>query len=235
AFAERAGAERLATGHYARVVERRGRRLLARALDDRKDQSYMLAGLDPHELGRVWFPLGEQTKEETRAEAERAGLQVARRPESQEACFLGGGDYRNFLLRHGVSAESGDIVDEEGVAHGRHDGFCRYTPAQRRGPGIASATGAPLYALRAEQRSNTVVVGPRESLARTSVSAAGRLHVPVRRAEAKLRYRSPAIPTRVEATADGFRLVLETPAYGVAPGQGAGLYDHGPVGGPGKI
>src|SRR5947209_9158368 len=88
AFAERAGASRLATGHYARIVEHRGRRLLARGADPAKDQSYMLARLDPRELDRIWFPLGEQDKAETRAEAARAGLAVAGRTESQEACFL---------------------------------------------------------------------------------------------------------------------------------------------------
>src|SRR5689334_11302303 len=93
AFAERAGAARLATGHYARIAERGGRLLLARAADERKDQSYMLASLDPKLLGRIEFPLGGQTKDETRAEAERAGLEAARRSESQEACFLAGGDY----------------------------------------------------------------------------------------------------------------------------------------------
>src|SRR5881275_2370617 len=109
AFARRAGASRLATGHYARIVEHRGRRLLARACDPNKDQSYMLARLDPRHLERLWFPLGEQTKEETRAEAERAGLTVARRAESQEACFLGGGDYRDFLERHGLETREGPI------------------------------------------------------------------------------------------------------------------------------
>jgi hypothetical protein len=94
-------------GHYARIVEHRGRSLLARAADSQKDQSYMLARLDPRHLDRIWFPLGEQSKEETRAEAERGGLAVARRAESQEACFLGGGDYRHFLERHGLSGRSG--------------------------------------------------------------------------------------------------------------------------------
>src|SRR5579862_5218085 len=101
-FARRAGASRLATGHYARIVERDGRVLLARAADVRKDQSYMLARVDPKLLGRIWFPLGEQTKEQTRAEAAAAGLAVAGRAESQEACFLAGGDYRDFLERHGA-------------------------------------------------------------------------------------------------------------------------------------
>ena len=117
-FARRAGAARLATGHYARIVEHRGRLLLARAADERKDQSYMLARLDPRRLERIWFPLGEQTKDETRAEAERAGMQVAQRAESQEACFLGGGDYREFLERHGLPAREGAVVDEEGLTLG---------------------------------------------------------------------------------------------------------------------
>src|ERR671935_266407 len=111
AFARRAGAARLATGHYARIVDHRGRRLLARAVDETKDQSYMLARLDPRLLSRVWFPLGDQTKAETRAEAAGAGLAVAERAESQEACFLAGDDYRAFLERRGLASAEGSIVD----------------------------------------------------------------------------------------------------------------------------
>src|SRR3954449_3809163 len=114
AFAERAGAERVATGHYARALEHKGRLLLARGMDPRKDQSYMLARLDPRFLERVWFPLGEQTKDETRAEAARAGLEAASRAESQEACFLAGGDYRDFLARHGLAAGDGPVADGQG-------------------------------------------------------------------------------------------------------------------------
>src|SRR5919197_1623193 len=112
AFARRAGADTLETGHYARIVSHRGRMLLARAADPEKDQSYMLARLDPDRLGRIAFPLGEQTKAQTRAEAERAGLAVARRGESQEACFLAGDDYRAFLERRGIAPNDGAIVDE---------------------------------------------------------------------------------------------------------------------------
>ncbi|OLE01396.1 MAG: tRNA 2-thiouridine(34) synthase MnmA [Actinobacteria bacterium 13_1_20CM_4_69_9] len=191
AFPRHAGADVLATGHYARIVEHRGQRLLARAADPDKDQSYMLARLDPAKLERIVFPLGEQTKAETRAEAERAGLTVARRKESQEACFLAGDDYRAFLERHGLEAREGAIVDEEGRELGRHAGHWRFTPGQRRGLGVSSAQ--PLYALRSDMRTNTVVVGPRLSLARTSVEATGRLYVPVERAEVKLRYRSEAV------------------------------------------
>jgi tRNA-uridine 2-sulfurtransferase len=233
AFAGRAGASRLATGHYARIVDHRSRRLLARARDPEKDQTYMLARLDPRFLDRIWFPLGEQTKDETRAEAARAGLAVARRTESQEACFLGGGDYRDFVSRHGVADAEGEIVDEQGRQLGRHGGFWRFTTGQRRGLGVSSAE--PLYVLRTDPGANTVVVGPRESLAVETISARGRLYVRVNRAEVKWRYRSPAVPAAVEETEHGFRLELEAPAYGVAAGQTAVLYDDGVVVGAGLL
>jgi tRNA-specific 2-thiouridylase len=233
AFAERAGAARLATGHYARIVEHRGRELLARARDPEKDQTYMLARLDPRFLDRIWFPLGEQTKDETRAEAARAGLAVARRMESQEACFLGGGDYRDFVGRHGVADAEGEIVDEQGRQLGRHGGFWRFTTGQRRGLGVSSAE--PLYVVRTDPGANSVVVGPRESLAIETISARGRLYVRVNRAEVKWRYRSPAVPAAVEETEQGFRLALETPAYGIATGQTAVLYDDDVVVGAGLL
>jgi tRNA-specific 2-thiouridylase len=233
AFARRAGAERLATGHYARIVERDGRMLLARAADLRKDQSYMLAGLDPVKLPRVSFPLGEQDKEATRAEAECAGLTVARRPDSQEACFLAGDDYRAFLVRHGLEAQEGAIVAEDGSELGRHDGFWRFTAGQRRGLGVAAAE--PLYVLGTRPSVNAVVVGSRSALARTKVAARGRLYAEVDRVQAKLRYRSPAVAARVEPTSRGFRLELEEPVHGVAEGQAAVLYDGDAVVGYGLI
>jgi tRNA-specific 2-thiouridylase len=214
-------------------VEHGGRLLLARGADAGKDQSYMLARLDPRLLDRIAFPLGESSKEDVRAEARAAGLAVAGRAESQEACFLAGGDYRDFLARHGVGSAAGAIVGEDGAKLGEHEGFWRFTPGQRRGLGVAA--GAPLYALRTEARTNTVVVGPRESLARRTVSARGRLHAPVARADAKLRYRSPAVAAAVEPTASGFRLRLDEPAYGVAPGQAAVLYDGDVVVGSGLV
>jgi tRNA-specific 2-thiouridylase len=233
AFARRAGAARLATGHYARIVERDGRLLLARAFDASKDQSYMLARLDPRLLERIWFPLGDQTKEQTRAEAAAAGLAAAHRAESQEACFLAGDDYRSFLSRQGLGATAGAIVDESGAVLGSHDGYWRYTPGQRRGLGVSAAE--PLYAVTTNARTNTVVVGPKSSLARTRVAAKGRLFVSAERVTAKLRYRSPAVPATVEQTAGGFSLVLDEPAYGVARGQAAVLYDGDVVVGSGLV
>ena len=233
-FAARAGAARLWTGHYARIVERDGRRLLARAADPEKDQSYMLAPLDPASLAHVEFPLGGQTKAETRAEAAAAGLAVAERRESQEACFLAGGDYRAFLERHGVEPAEGPIVDEDGRELGRHRGAWRFTPGQRRGIGVAAEQ--PLYAIRADTATNTLVVGPRGSLACNRLDVAGALHVPVERAEAKLRYRSAPVPARVTPRQGGFALELERPAFGIAPGQIAALYaDDGAVVGCGVI
>ena len=234
AFARRVGAARLATGHYARLREHRGRLLLARGADPAKDQSYMLARLDPRRLDRLCFPLGDRTKEETRTRARQAGLAAAGRPESQEACFLAGGDYRAFLERHGLAADQGSIVDESGRELGRHDGFWRFTPGQRRGLGVAA--GEPLYALETRPRTNTLVVGPRESLARTTVDVApGRLFVPVDEVEAKLRHRSPATPARIEPTGRGFRISLTRPAFGVATGQAAVLYEDDVVVGAGLI
>jgi tRNA-specific 2-thiouridylase len=232
-FARQAGASQLVTGHYARIVEHRGRLLLARGLDPAKDQSYMLARLDPRVLDRIRFPLGEQGKDETRAEAARAGLAAASRAESQEACFLGGDDYRAFLRRRGLPTREGEIVDERGTVLGVHDGFWGFTPGQRKGLRIAA--GAPVYALRTLPERNTVVVGPRESLARRSVSAAGKLFVDVERADVKLRYRSPAVPATVERSSKGFRASLDDPAFGVAPGQAAVLYERDVVVGAGRV
>jgi tRNA-uridine 2-sulfurtransferase len=232
-FARRAGADVLWTGHYARVVERNGRRLVARAADPAKDQSYMLATVDPAILEHVAFPLGTSTKREVRAEAAAAGLAVARRAESQEACFLAGGDYRSFLARNGVGAAPGPIVDEAGREVGRHEGVWRFTPGQRRGLGVAS--DEPLYALRTDAVSNVLVVGPRTALGARRVTAEGALHVPIERAEAKLRYRSSPIATAVERLEGGFALELDEPAEAVAPGQVAVLYDGDAVVGAGVI
>jgi tRNA-specific 2-thiouridylase len=233
AFGQRAGADELWTGHYARVVERDGMKLVARGVDERKDQSYMLAAVDPALLERVRFPLGGQTKEETRAEAAALGLAAARRAESQEACFLGGDDYRAFLERQGVRPLAGAIVGTDGAALGRHDGHWRYTVGQRRGLNLNG--GRPLYVLGTDATTNTVTVGTREQLAVTAVGARGRLYRPVTSGAVKLRYRSEPLEARVTETEDGFDLDLDEPAYGVARGQVAVVYDADAVVGAGVI
>jgi tRNA-specific 2-thiouridylase len=193
----------------------------------------MLARLDPRVFDRIWFPLGEQTKDETRAQAAEAGLAAAGRAESQEACFLGGDDYRSFLERRGLTTSPGEIVDEQGAVVGAHEGFWGFTPGQRKGLGVA--TGTPLYAVKTVPVRNQVVVGPRESLARRTVRADGRMFVDVDRADVKLRHRSPAVPGVVEPVSRGFRVALKEPVYGVATGQAAVLYEGDIVVGAGRV
>jgi len=193
----------------------------------------MLATVDPALLDRVSFPLGGDPKEAVRAEADRLGLEAAGRPESQEACFLAGGDYRGFLERQGLDSVPGDIVDERGSVIGRHEGLWRFTPGQRRG--LALAAPERLHVLRGEPATNTLVVGPRSALRARHVAARGRLYRPVAAAEVKLRYRSAPVGASVTTTSDGFALDLHEPVEGVAPGQVAVLYDADAVVGAGII
>ena len=233
-FADRVGAARIATGHYARVVTRGDRTLVARATDTAKDQSYMLARVSPAILARSWFPLGEQTKPETRAQARAAGLEAAGRADSQEVCFVGGGDHNAFVERYGGAGPAGDVVGENGAVIGRHAGTHRFTPGQRRGVGVAANT--PIYVIRTEPRSGRVVVGPRTALERSSVRVSpGDVFVPGDRVEAKLRYRSAPVWATVRLDGDGFALDLDDPVTGVAPGQTAVLYRDDVVVGAGTI
>jgi tRNA-specific 2-thiouridylase len=233
-FADCVGAARIATGHYARVVDHGGRTLVARAADHTKDQSYMLARVAPEILARSWFPLGEQTKTETRAQAREAGLEAAGRAESQEVCFVGGGDHRAFLERYGGAGRAGDIVAQTGEVIGHHEGIHRFTPGQRRGVGVAANT--PIYVIRTEPGTGRVVVGPRGALERTSVSVSpGMVFSPAARVQAKLRYRSEPAWATVRSTETGFELDFDDPIVGVAAGQTAVLYDDDIVVGAGTI
>jgi tRNA-uridine 2-sulfurtransferase len=233
-FADRVGAGRIATGHYARIRRRGGATLVARGADPAKDQSYMLASVPGAILERCWFPLGEQTKTETRAQAGRAGLEAAGRAESQDVCFVGGGDHRAFLERHGGAGRAGAIVSQDGRPLGRHSGIHRFTPGQRRGIGVAAPE--PLYVVSVEADRGRVVVGPRAALERRSVRVSpGRLLVPATRVQAKLRYRTDAVWATVRPDAGGFTLDLDEPVGGVAPGQSAVLYDDDTVVGAGVI
>ncbi|HET6173299.1 MAG TPA: tRNA 2-thiouridine(34) synthase MnmA [Gaiellales bacterium] len=224
--AERLGAQKVATGHYARLVERDGRTLVGRGADESKDQSYMLARVPPEVLGRLRLPLGDATKAAVRAEAAEAGLAAATARESQDVCFLGGGALDDFLAREGVEMRAGSIRDEAGHELGRHAGSAAYTPGQRKGLGLTAAT--PLYVLRSDAARNELVVGPRSRLACTRVLLReARLDEGATHVQAKLRARSPSVAAGVEWGPDGLRLLLEEPVYGVAAGQTAVLYDEG--------
>ena len=212
-FADRLGAATLTTGHYAR---RTPDGLLRLAVDPAKDQTYMLAALGRRSLTRLRFPLGEHTKEGVRAIAEQAGLAVARKPESQDLCFLAGTGRATFLARHGALHERpGDIVDRAGRVLGRHSGHHGYTVGQRKGLGIAAAQA--LYVVAKDARANTVTVGTREDLQTSSVRVRGvRLHDAEPDA-VQLRYHAPALRCRLE----GNQIHLEEPFDGAAPGQTA--------------
>jgi tRNA-specific 2-thiouridylase len=212
-FADRLGAQTLTTGHYAR---RTAGGLLRLAADPAKDQTYMLAALSRAALARLRFPLGDLTKPEVRALAEQAGLDVARKPDSQDLCFLAGTGRASFLARHGgMRRRPGDIVDAAGTVVGRHDGHHGFTVGQRRGLGGGSLQ--PLYVLATDAVANTVTVGSRDELATRTVKVRGlRLHGEQPDA-VRLRYRSPALGCRLE----GDRIHLDEPFDGAAPGQTA--------------
>lgn len=227
ALAERLGAARLVTGHYASVAHDGRGPLLRAAADRHKDQTYMLARLGPDELERLWFPLAELTKPEVREIARRAGLPVADRAESQDLCFLAGVGKERFLERSSAR-RPGPILAEDGAPLGSHAGQEHFTVGQRRGLGVAAAE--PLFVLRKEASSNRVWVGPRERLATQRVALRdARLHRDGAQVDGvKLRYRSAPVGCRLEGAAGAgehgdLTLALEHAVDGVAPGQTACL------------
>jgi len=227
-LAGRLGAERLVTGHYARIVDDGEGPLLAAAADPAKDQSYMLGALPPRLLSRLRFPLAELRKPAVRAIAERHGLPVARRAESQDLCFLAGEGKRGFLRRHGGLADrEGDLLDSSGRRLGRHRGHQHFTVGQRRGIGVAAPR--PLYVLATDAATNTVTVGDGEELRRTRVEVRDAvLHRPGASIDrVRLRYRSRPLaclpPEAAAGRHERLELRLREPAAGVAPGQLAAL------------
>jgi tRNA-specific 2-thiouridylase len=239
-LAGRLGASYLVTGHYARIVEDAEGPLLAAASDANKDQSYMLAALPPGLLQRVRFPLVELTKPEVREIAARHQLSVAKKPESQDLCFLSGQGKGDFLRRHGGLRErEGDVVDRSGKAIGRHRGHHNFTVGQRRG--IGGGADEPMYVLATNAVANTVTVGPRRDLMARTVSL--RNAVLHREGEAvdavRLRYRSQPVPAAVAATDTGRHAELQVELgedfAGVSPGQTAVLLRGEAIVGHGTI
>jgi tRNA-uridine 2-sulfurtransferase len=250
-LARQIGADRLATGHYARVRHhghnaQNARHQLLRARDDSKDQSYFLWGLTQEQLSRSEFPLGELTKEEVRALAREVNLPVAEKPESMELCFVPNGNYVQFI--HAYAAESGtpvsdvagEIVTREGEVLGRHNGVHNYTIGQRKGLGFASAK--PVYVLALDTQNNRVIVGNDDELRKTEfeVETANWISIaepaqPIR-AEVKIRHKHEAAPATVEALPGNCaRVVFDSPQRAVTPGQAAVFYDGDVVLGGGWI
>jgi tRNA-specific 2-thiouridylase len=235
ARADRLGIDLVATGHYVRTrLDDDGAWHLLRGADAGKDQSYMLHTLGQRELARSLFPVGALPKTETRRHAERLGLPVADKPDSQEVCFVPGGDHAAFLEEHADEhapglVRDGEVVDPGGTVVGRHRGVHRFTIGQRRGLGVSAP--ARTYVLEVDAATNRVVVGPGELLARRGLRADRVRWVAGRRpakgpfeAEVRLRYRGEPVPAVLRADDALLHVEFRTPQRGVAPGQSVVAY-----------
>jgi len=237
-MARQIGAERLATGHYARIRKNAGsgRSELLRARDETKDQSYFLWGLSEEQLSRSDFPLGELTKEEVRALARRVNLPVAEKPESMELCFVSNGNYVQFIQAYsqerGISLQNGEgeIVSESGELIGRHHGVQNFTIGQRKGLGFAA--GKPLYVLSIDPQKNRVVVGEDHVLRKTVCEVDGVNWISCEkpgasiRAFAKIRHKHEPAAATIEPLEAGIaRVTFDAPQRAITPGQAAVFYD----------
>jgi tRNA-specific 2-thiouridylase len=239
ALARQVGAEKVATGHYARVEynEESGRFMLKKGCDRSKDQSYFLFEMNQKQLARAVFPLGEMSKGEVRQVARNLGLETSEKPESQEICFVPDGDYARFVENYArsemetlISGSSGPITTTGGVQMGEHGGLHRYTIGQRRGIGVSSPQ--PLYVVRIDVPHNELVVGSRDELYGRSLVAAGVNWVSIDRPEqpiragVRIRYRSSEPRATVVSTAsDKVRIEFDEPQPAITPGQAAVFYD----------
>jgi tRNA-specific 2-thiouridylase len=237
-MARQIGAERLATGHYARIRKNLEtlRWELLRARDASKDQSYFLWGLSQEQLSRSDFPLGELTKEEVRALARRTNLPVAEKPESMELCFVPTGNYVQFIQAYSKDAgiplteAEGEIVTEDGAVVGHHNGVHNFTIGQRKGLGFSA--GKPLYVLSIDTHSNRVVVGDDDALRTTTFEvndvnwvSIDQPRAPIR-ATVKIRHKHEPAPAIVEALDEArARIIFDAPQRAITPGQGAVFYD----------
>ena len=226
------GADYMATGHYVRVKKvESGKIQLLRAVDKSKDQSYVLHVLSQEKLARALFPVGEYPKTEIRAIAERYALPTASRKDSQDLCFLAGEDYRNFLQRNAAEIlQPGGIVTRDGKAVGQHTGLANYTIGQRKGLGVASSV--PLYVLRKDAATNTLIVGTQEQLGSRELTArdvnwlSGEKPEAPFRAEVKIRYtakEAAALVTPLDE--DQVRVQFDAPQRDITAGQAAVFFE----------
>ena len=238
------GADAVATGHYAQVERdaASGRFMLRRGHDQSKDQSYFLFSLTQDQLARAMFPVGNRPKEQVRAYARERRLPVANKPDSQEICFVPDGDYASFVKRHAPdAARGGVIVDENGRVVGAHEGIHRFTVGQRKGLGLSSSPGVPMYVLQLRAADRQVVVGPKSSLERTTLTASGVNWIapepaaPIR-AAVQIRHRHQAAPAAVRSLGEGrAEVTFDTPQVAVTPGQAVVFYNGDSVVGGGWI
>lgn len=237
AVANDLGADALATGHYVQRIDGPNGAELHRAADSSRDQSYFLFATTHEQLARLRFPLGAMRKDETRALAQRFGLPVADKADSQDICFVPDRDYARVVERlHPGAAEPGEIVDLDGRAIGRHGGIIQFTVGQRRG--LPGGSAEPLFVVALDPERRRVVAGPRAALGRKAVPLRdvnwlGDTRIPDAGMRVAVRLRSTQIP--VSATLFPDRVVLDTPDTAVAPGQACVFYDGDRVLGGGWI
>ncbi len=240
-YADSVGAEFVATGHYAQLLPAGSNEMaLCRGLDETKDQSYVLFGIESRLLSRMMLPIGGYRKSEIRRLAHELDLRVADKRDSQEICFVPGGDHAEFIRsKRGDSASAGEVVTSDGRVVGTHDGLERFTIGQRKGLGIA--LGEPRFVIRLESDTNRVVLGTKDELARRELSAGSTnwLVDPPHAGQpcqAKIRYNSPPVAATVTALPDDrLAVVFDETQYGVAPGQAVVCYDGSRVLGGGWI
>jgi tRNA-specific 2-thiouridylase len=246
--ARQIGAERVATGHYARVAydETSGRWLLRRPADKSKDQTYFLFGLTQDQLSRTLFPLGDMTKPQVRDLARQHGLALAEKPDSQEICFVPGGDYKRFIDAYladqgeALPDTAGELVTTSGEVIGEHHGIHNFTVGQRKGLGVA--TGSPLYVIQISGANKQVIVGGEENLysrtlraRRVNLIAVDDLHEPMR-VTVKIRHRhEPALALIEKSDNDEILVTFDEPQRAITPGQAAVFYDGDTVVGGGWI
>ena len=246
--AQQIGADRIATGHYARVQfdDERGRWLLKRPMDRSKDQTYFLFGLTQSQLSRTLFPLGGMTKPEVRELARRHGLALAEKPDSQEICFVPGGDYKRFLDAYlaeqgeALPETAGELITTNGEVIGEHSGIHNFTVGQRKGLGVA--TGSPLYVIQIKGDQNQVVVGSSDDLYSSTLRARRINFISVddlpgpMRVSVKIRHRHEPAPAVVEKiAADEVLVTFDDPQRAITPGQAAVFYQDDVVVGGGWI
>lgn len=235
------GIEYVVTGHYARIEEMEGRFYLKKALDETKDQSYVLYSLTQSQLAHTMFPLGEYTKTRVREIASEQGFSSAVKPDSQDICFVPDGDYAKIIEATGNNIPpQGNFVSTDGKILGRHRGIIHYTVGQRRGLGIAAEY--PYYVLGIDTKSNSVILGQNSELFRTDVTVkelnwiSGKAPRDSFRCLAKIRYRHKESPATAFPLDDGrIKIVFDEPQRAATPGQSAVLYDGDTVLGGGII
>ena len=230
-YAKEHGAEEYATGHYVRVKQCGDRRVIIRASDEEKDQSYVLWSLTQDQIAHFVAPLGEFSKKDVREIAEKYGIPVAHKSDSQDICFIPNGDYREFLNRVGGNRDkSGDFVLSDGTKLGKHLGQSRYTVGQRKGLGIAKKE--PLYVLGRDMKKNSVILGSNNDLFTTKFTVRSAsfsaLDYPQSdfECQVRIRYRAPFVSAKLIPIGENRLLVeTETPVRAATPGQSAVFYD----------